>query len=104
VTYDLSGEVRAELRALTAEQRAVVLGGLRNKLGFHKRSGILSYRYDVCPVCQDVGSTEEDPKCDECYIKVSCKIPFTCGFRDDPERGVQYFAEMLEYLEALDRS
>jgi hypothetical protein len=101
--FDLIGEAREELRTLTPEQRSIVLGGLRNKLGFHRRTGILSYRYDVCPVCQDVGSTEDDPKCDECYIKISCKVPFTHGFRDDPERGVKYFAEMLEYLEALEQ-
>lgn len=98
----LSPEVIEELRALTPEQRAIVLGGLRNKLGFHKRSGILSYRYDVCPVCQDIGSTEEDPKCDECYIKVSCKVPFVDGFRDDPDQGVKYFTAMREFLEQVE--
>jgi hypothetical protein len=98
----LSPEVVAELKVLTPKQRAVVLGGLRNKLCFHQRTGILSYRYDVCPVCQDVGSTEDDPKCDDCYIKISCKVPFVEGFRDDPEQGVRYFTAMREFLETLE--
>jgi len=98
----LSDEVRAELEALTPRQRDVVLDGLLNKLGFYCRTGILSYRYDVCPVCRDVGSTEDAPKCDDCYIKISCKVPFVDGFRDDRDKGVAYFMAMREFLEALE--
>jgi hypothetical protein len=95
----MKDEYVKELRALTSRQRTVVLGGLKNKLGHQKKTGILSYRYDICPVCQDVGSTLENPRCEDCYIQASCKAPFVDGFRDDAEAGVAYFTEMKEILE-----
>jgi len=99
----LSPEVIEELDILDARQRGIVLGGLKAKLGAYcEEGGKLSYRYDVCPICKDVGSTLENPKCEECYLKVGCKVPFNHGFRHDPEMGAYYFGEMLAHLEALD--
>jgi len=94
----LSKEVRIELDNLSDRQRDIVLGGLDKKLGLFEKSGILSYKYEVCPICNDIGSTLENPKCEECYLKIGCKEPFNCGFRDDPKLGYQYFNNMREYL------
>ncbi len=89
-----------ELALLTPRQRGIVLLGLGKKLGLYEREQILSYQYEVCPVCNDMGSTAADPTCcDDCYIKLSCKAPFTDGFRDDPEAGAAYFEEMQHLLE-----
>lgn len=91
-------DAEAELKVLRPRQRRIVLGGLDKKLGHYEKSGHLSYRYDICPVCRDVGSTEENPKCDDCYIKIACKVPFNQGFRYDNEKGYEYFSEMEQLL------
>lgn len=101
---ELRREAVAELVAMDARQRALVLGGLRNKLDHFGRTGRLSYAYEVCPVCQDMGSTEAAPRCDDCYIRAACQAPFVDGFRDDPAAGVAYFRSMLRVLERLERS
>lgn len=97
----LSKEVEKELSYLSSRQRKIVLSGLKKKLSHFKKTGILSYKYEVCPICNDIGSTLEDPKCEKCYLKIGCKEPFNRGFRDDVEMGVQYFSEMQEYLLSL---
>jgi len=94
----LTQEVKNELLAMNLRQRNIVLEGLHKKLGFYNRTGILSYKYEVCPVCKDVGSTLENPRCEKCYLKIGCKEPFNKGFRDDPEKGYEYFDEMRKYL------
>jgi ribulose-5-phosphate 4-epimerase/fuculose-1-phosphate aldolase len=101
---ELKPEAIAELVELDARHRALVLGGLRNKLDHYGRTGRLSYAYEVCPVCRDMGSTEEEPRCDACYIRRACKAPFEEGFRDNVEAGVIYFRSMLRGLERLERS
>lgn len=102
--HALKPEALAELAALDGRQRALVLGGLRAKLDHYGRTGRLSYAYAVCPVCQDMGSTEEAPRCAACYIQHACQAPFVDGFRDDVEAGVTYFRGMLRVLERLQRS
>jgi hypothetical protein len=52
----------------------------------------------VCPVCADIGSTQEEEKCHECYIEKACKAPFDEGFRDDHQKGATYFGAMREFL------
>lgn len=96
---ELRQEVKDELDNLTPEQKEMVLKGLDGKLGFYERTRELSYKYNVCPICIDVGSTEEDPKCNKCYLKIGCKEPFTQGFRYNPIKGHQYFTAMRDYLE-----
>lgn len=99
----MKNEYVKELLALTPRQHAVVLGGLVNKLDYQKKTGILSYSYDVCPVCKDVGSTLENSEtCKGCYIHKSCQAPFTDGFRDDKNAGVTYFTEMKEVLMSME--
>lgn len=94
----LSEDVRLELSSLTELQKKIVLSGLDGKLGHFNKSGMLSYKYEVCPICKDIGSTLEDPKCWMCYLKIGCKIPFKYGFRDDPEVGAIYFSQMRNFL------
>jgi len=94
--------VRYELETLTPPQRQVVLSGLHKKLDHFERSGKLSYKYEVCPICQDVGSTIENPKCNECYLRRGCKLPFIEKFRHDPQVGFIYFSQMRDYLMNLE--
>jgi len=91
-------EYEKELIRLTPRQHTIVMEGLTRKLRHYEKTGALSYAYDVCPVCKDVGSTLENQKCDECYIQKSCQAPFTDGFRDDIAKGVTYFREMRNIL------
>lgn len=95
-------EVEEELRKLNNHQRDIVLKGLEAKLAAYKRKGYISYKYEVCPVCKDVGSTPECQKCEGCYIKISCKEPFAYGFRDNHEKGFEYFSGMYELLKGLE--
>lgn len=95
-------EVEGELIKLDKRQREIVIKGLEAKLGAYKRKGYISYKYEVCPVCRDVGSTLECPRCDDCYIKISCKEPFAYGFKEDHEKGFEYFSEMHEFLKKLE--
>jgi len=97
----MNPKYEAELKKLTPRQKAIVISGLENKLSHYYKSHHLSYRYDVCPVCIDMGSTEESPKCESCYIKESCKAPFSEGFRNNNIRGAAYFQKMLTFLQSL---
>lgn len=96
---ELRQEIKDELDSLSIEQRVIVLKGLNGKLGFYNKTKELSYKYSVCPICIDIGSTEKDPKCEKCYLKIGCKEPFTQGFRYDQTKGYQYFTAMKDYLE-----
>ena len=93
-------EYEKELRRLTPRQREIVMSGLIRKLKHHERTGKLSYAYEVCPVCNDIGSTLEHKRCEQCYIEKSCQAPFTDGFRDNTSKGVEYFGEMFNTLNA----
>jgi len=95
----LKDEYREELKQLTPRQCKIVVDGLRKKLLHHEGTGHLSYKYEVCPVCNDMGSTEEDKKCEDCYIAKSCQAPFNDGFRNNVKEGVRYFTEMFHVLQ-----
>src|SRR3990167_392223 len=95
---DLPEAAKEELTKLTPEKRRIVLQGLQRKLWHLERTSKLSFKYEVCPVCNDVGSTLENPNCDNCYIKVACKYPFDAGFKDDQAKGEQYFRNMLKFM------
>jgi GNAT superfamily N-acetyltransferase len=94
----LPAAVKRELVSLTEEQCKIVLDGLDKKLGHFRKSGRLSYKYEVCPICVDIGSTLENPRCGKCYLELGCKTPFCRGFRHDPQVGAMYFDEMRRYL------
>lgn len=98
----LSDDVKTELRKLNQGQRNIVLKGLNSKLNHFEKTGKLSYSYDICPVCVDMGSTLEKPCCGDCYIKISCKIPFDCSFSDDRYESYKYFTLMEFFLLAED--
>lgn len=53
----------------------------------------------ICPVCNDINSTEENSKCNKCYIELSCQAPFERGFKEDKEKGYEYFNEMRKFLQ-----
>lgn len=93
--------VKKELIALTDDQRATVMKGLRSKMGHYDKTGRISYRYDVCPVCVDIGSSEEDPRCGECYIMLACQVPFDEGFKEDHIKSAEYFGAMLLFLKNI---
>lgn len=95
----LSHSVERELDELTARQAKIVLSGLDKKLSHFAKSSKLSYKYEVCPICRDIGSTVNNPKCGECYLELGCKAPFFRGFRHDPQVGAIYFTQMRSYLE-----
>jgi hypothetical protein len=97
----LHDHIKSELKSLTSHQKEIVLNGLKGKLGHFKKSSKLSYQYDVCPICKDIGSTVENPKCGECYLKIGCKEPFHLKFRHDPQVGALYFTQMEKYLKGL---
>jgi hypothetical protein len=95
---DLPKEAALELKKLSPGERRIVLEGLQRKLWHLERTSRLSYKYEVCPVCNDIGSTEESPKCGGCYIQIACKHPFEAGFRDDQAIGETYFRNMLAFM------
>ena len=97
----LHHSVYMELEALTKKQRQVVLSGLDAKLGYFEHSGNLSYKYEVCPICNDIGSTIENPKCNKCYLQIGCKEPFHSEFRHDPQVGAMYFSQMRDCLRRM---
>lgn len=98
--HGMKPEYEEELRRLTPRQREIVMSGLVKKLKHHERTGKLSYAYEVCPVCKDIGSTLDHRRCEQCYIEKSCQAPFTDGFREDTAKGVAYFGEMFNVLNA----
>jgi len=95
---ELSDEIKQELSNLTSRQRRIVLNGLVAKLAAAQKTGKVSYRYDICPICGDVGSTKELNKCGECYIFRSCSKPFDSGFKNDHEISYKYFSKMLVFM------
>jgi GNAT superfamily N-acetyltransferase len=98
---ELKDEAKAELLRLTPEQLAVVMQGLNVKLGNLDRSGRISYRYDLCPICAHMGSSEQDSAaCRRCFIYVTCMEPFRekGRFKEDYEVSGAYFREMRRFL------
>ncbi len=95
-------EVEDELIKLDKRQREIVIKGLEAKLDAYKKKGYISYKYEVCPVCRDVGSTLECQKCEDCYINLSCKEPFNYEFKGNDEKGFEYFSEMYDFLKKLE--
>lgn len=96
----LRDEVKEELSKLTPRQKEIVLNGLNAKLGAYQKTKHLSYKYSVCPVCKDIGSTLENPNCEECYIPITCKEPFNKGFRYDDIAGVIYFSKVGDFIQS----
>lgn len=97
----LREEIKAELLRLTPEARAVVLNGLNWKVGHYAKSGRVSYRYDLCPICAFVGSSEKDSSsCKQCPIYTTCMEPFRAvgRFKEDYEVSGAYFQAVRDFL------
>ncbi|OGL74390.1 hypothetical protein A3C96_03800 [Candidatus Uhrbacteria bacterium RIFCSPHIGHO2_02_FULL_60_10] len=98
---ELKDAAKAELLKLTPEELAVVTHGLDVKLGSFEKSGRVSYRYDLCPICAYTGSSEQDSdNCKKCCIYLTCLEPFReqGRFKEDYEVSGAYFAAMLDFL------
>jgi len=95
-------DARREIDGLTPEQRATVEKGLDIKLGAaYGGSGRVSYRFDLCPVCSEMGSTEKDDSaCRDCYIRRLCRFPFgeEHRFKEDPQVSLGYWEAVRQYL------
>jgi len=99
---EFSPEAKSELLRLTPEQLAVVMHGLDVKLGNFERSGRVSYRYDLCPICAHLGSSEQDDSaCQQCFIYITCLEPFRepARFKEDYQISNAYFQAMRVFLQ-----
>lgn len=97
----LKASTQAELLRMSAEARAVVLNGLSWKIGHYAKSGRVSYRYDLCPICKFVGSSEQNSdNCKKCPIHETCFEPFReiGRFKEDYEISGAYFQAVLNFL------
>ena len=98
----LKASTQAELSRLSAAEREVVLKGLDWKVGHYASSGRVSYRYDLCPICKFVGSSEQNSdNCKKCPIYQTCMEPFRKigRFKEDYEVSGAYFRAVKGFLE-----
>lgn len=97
----LKPDSRQELLVLDERQWKIVMGGLNWKLGNYGKTGKVSYRYDLCPICADMGSSEmNSDNCQKCYIYKTCMEPFreVGRFKEDFEVSDAYFSEMRSFM------
>jgi GNAT superfamily N-acetyltransferase len=97
----LKDEAKAELLKLSPEELAVVMHGLDVKLGSFERNGRVSYRYDLCPICKYMGSSEQNSdNCKRCGIYLTCMEPFReqGRFKEDYAISAAYFTAMRDFL------
>ncbi len=96
---ELSDKIQSELLLMDNRQWQVVMDGLNWKLAHYGKSGRVSYRYDLCPICADVGSTQENSdNCNQCYIHTACREPFQSGFKEDYEVSAAYFTAFRDFM------
>jgi len=98
---ELKPETKKELSSLDEKQWNIVMYGLKWKLGNYGKTGKVSYRYDLCPICDDVGSSEiNSDNCKECYIHTTCMEPFreSGRFKENFEVSNVYFSEMRNFM------
>lgn len=89
----LKEEISRELQRLDDKKVEIVLKGLDAKLNCYEKRGFVSYKYSVCPVCNDMKSSlEESSNCENCYIQNTCLEPFREGFKEDNEISYKYFS------------
>jgi hypothetical protein len=97
--FDLPDFVTEELDRMSKVQFMTVAAGLAGKLGAYEKTGRVSYRYDLCPVCSQMGSTvEDDSACQKCYIHATCRLPFQQGFKESTTRSLEYWRAVQHYL------
>ena len=108
---ELKPESKQELLKLNKQQWDVVMSGLNWKLGHYRKSGEVSYKYNVCPICENMGRkdtiiTEEMLKssrpcpAEDCYIYLTCMEPFRKAgrFKEDFEVSNAYFSAMRDFM------
>ena len=107
---ELSDKIKTELDILKSnkDKYDIVLNGLNWKLGHYSKSGEVSFKYNICPICKDMDtdipsilSVGEHPCPTEgCYIYNACMEPFrSVGFfKENNEVSGAYFQAMKDYL------
>ncbi|MFH0868794.1 MAG: GNAT family N-acetyltransferase [archaeon] len=100
---ELKPESQKELIALQNRKTRwdTVMFGLNWKLGNYGKTGKISYRYDLCPICKDMGSSEvNSDNCKSCYIYNTCLEPFRAvgRFKEDFEVSNAYFGAMRQFM------
>jgi len=98
----LPGYIMREMDQLTQLQAVSVSQGLDIKLrAAYQGRGRVTYRFDLCPVCKEMGSTEEDDAaCQECYIHQTCRLPFEepWRFKEDVDVSRIYWEAVQQYM------
>ena len=98
----LKPEISRELQRLNRREKETVLKGLDAKLNCYEKRGFVSYKYSVCPVCNDMKSSLKDSSnCEHCYIQNTCLEPFREGFKEDNEVSYKYFSYVEWYIKYL---
>jgi len=101
----LKPEIKEELLRLDERQKEIILSGLDVKLDVYHKRGFVSYKYSVCPVCNDMKSALEDnSSCGKCYINKTCLEPFREGFKEDSQISYKYFSTVREFLKGMKKS
>lgn len=98
---ELKESTKNELLQLAPEEWEVTMRGLAVKLGNYAKSGRVSYRYDLCPICAHMGSSEQDDEnCGKCFIRQTCFEPFRkpARFKEDYEISGAYFEAVRQFL------
>ncbi len=107
---NLKDEIKQELLNLREkpDKWKIVMNGLDWKLGHYRKSGEVSYKFNICPICADMGVTnnninkESSIPCPEkdCYIYLTCMEPFReIGFfKEDNEISNAYFKAMKDFM------
>ncbi len=105
---ELRDEIKNELLRLRKDKWSIVMGGLNWKLGHYSSSGEVSYKFNICPICADMGCSDlraaEDSSrpcpADNCYIYLACMEPFRAvgRFKEDFEVSNAYFSAMRNFL------
>ncbi len=99
----LRPEISEELQRLNCREKEIVLKGLNVKLDCYEKRGFISYKYSVCPVCDDMKSSlKNSSNCEGCYIKNTCLEPFKECFKEDNEASYRYFSYIEWYINYLD--
>ena len=106
----LKKEIKKELLKLRErpDKWKIVMGGLDWKLGNYRKSGEISYKFNICPICADMGVTDNDLNkessrpcpAEDCYIYTTCMEPFReIGFfKEDNEISSAYFKAMRDFM------
>lgn len=98
---ELREEIKEELSKLGTKED-LVLKSLETKLKVYEERGFISYKYDICAICNDMKSTlENSSRCKMCYIQKTCEEPFLQSFKEDNEISYEYFKKAREFIKSI---